>query len=66
MGVATLLKQTGLVASSGEGMRMIDQGAVRIDGERITDRKLSLPAGERYLVQVGKRKFANVELSLTS
>ena len=45
---------------------MIDQGAVRIDGERITDRKLSLPAGERYLVQVGKRKFANVELSLTS
>ena len=62
MPIATLLKQSSLVASSGEGMRMIDQGAVRINGERISDRKMMIDAGCTYVVQVGKRKFARVEL----
>jgi tyrosyl-tRNA synthetase len=57
--VATLLKQAGLVTSTSEAIRNIEQGGVRIDGGRIEDRALKLSAGT-YVVQVGKRRFARV------
>ncbi|MEJ6006360.1 tyrosine--tRNA ligase [Paucibacter sp. AS339] len=62
MGLAALLKSAGLVASNGEGTRMIEQGGVRIDGTVISDKGLKVEAGTLVL-QVGKRKFARVTLS---
>ena len=62
VGIASLLKTAGLVASSSEGNRAIEQGAVRIDATRISDKGLKLKAG-RYILQVGKHKFARVTLS---
>ena len=63
MGVAHVLKAAGLVASTSEAFRMIKQGAVRIDGERIEDRGLMLKAASTHVYQVGKRKFARVTLT---
>lgn len=60
LGVAYLLKAAGLVSSTSEAFRMIKQGAVRIDGERIEDRSLVVTAGSTHVYQVGKRKFAKV------
>ncbi|MBT9549883.1 MAG: tyrosine--tRNA ligase [Hydrogenophaga sp.] len=62
MGVAALLNAAGLVASNGEGNRLIDGGGVRIDSSVVSDKGLKLGAGA-YVVQVGKRKFARVTLS---
>jgi len=62
LGIAQLLKQTGLVASASEGNRLIDGGGVRIDSVVISDKGLKLGAGS-YVVQVGKRKFARVALA---
>jgi len=56
------LKEAGLTASTSEAIRMIKQGAVRIDGERIEDGKLELRAGETHVLQVGKRRFARITL----
>ena len=58
-----LLKLTGLCPSSSEAVRMIGQGAVRIDGEKISDRDLRLHPGTAFVVQVGKRRFARVTLN---
>lgn len=58
--IANLLKQAGLVASTSEAFRMIEQGAVKIDGERVDDRQLKIPANSKHVYQVGKRKFARV------
>lgn len=58
--IAQLLKSAGLVASTSEAMRMIKQGAVKIDGERVEDTKLEMQAGSVHVYQVGKRKFARV------
>jgi tyrosyl-tRNA synthetase len=58
--IANLLKAAGLVASTSEGLRMIRQGAVRIEGERIEDRGLNIKAGTTAVYQVGKRRFARV------
>ncbi len=63
LGIANLLREAGLVASNGEAFRMIKQGAVRLDGERIEDRSLEVPAGTTSVCQVGKRKFARVRLT---
>lgn len=63
MPVAGMLRASGLVSSNGEGMRMIDQGAVRIDGERVSDKRLRIHRGFDAVVQVGKRKVARVRLS---
>ena len=60
--IANLLKEAGLVASTSEAMRMIKQGAVKIDGEKVADNKLMLAAGSEAVYQVGKRKFAKVTL----
>ena len=63
LGIAYLLKGAGLVTSTGEAFRMIKQGAVRIDGERVEDRALTIDAGTTNVYQVGKRKFARVSLT---
>lgn len=60
--IAHLLQAANLVSSSSEGLRMIRQGAVRVDGSRIEDRSLEIATGATYVVQVGKRKFARVSL----
>jgi tyrosyl-tRNA synthetase len=62
LGIGALLKQANLVPSTSEGLRMVEQGGVRIDGTAISDKGLKLPAGS-FVVQVGKRKFARVTLS---
>lgn len=61
-GVAQVLKQAGLVGSTSEGMRQIEGGGVRIDGEKVSDKGLQLAAGSTVVMQVGKRKFARVTL----
>jgi tyrosyl-tRNA synthetase len=61
--IAQLLKAAQLTASTSEATRAIEQGGVRIDGERVTDRNLRLAAGRTLTVQVGKRKFARVRLA---
>jgi len=58
--IANLLKEAGLVASTSEALRAIQQGAVRIDGERIENRGLELAAGSTHVYQVGKRRVARV------
>ncbi len=63
LGIAHLLRGAGLVSSTSEAFRMIDQGAVRIDGQRIEDRSLTLDAGTSHVYQVGKRRFARVNLT---
>jgi len=63
LGLAHLLKGAGLVSSTSEAFRMIKQGAVRIDGERVEDRGLQVKAGSTHIYQVGKRKFARVTLA---
>jgi len=62
LAVGYVLKQAGLVNSTSDAIRMIKQGAVRIDGERVEDTKLMLPQGAKHVVQVGRRKFAKVVL----
>ena len=61
--IANVLKDAGLTSSTSEAMRMIRQGAVRIDGERIADTKLLLMSGTRCICQVGKRRYAQVVIS---
>ncbi|MBE0376152.1 MULTISPECIES: tyrosine--tRNA ligase [Pseudoalteromonas] len=59
--ITNLLKEAGLVASTSEAMRMIKQGAVKINGEeKVTDTKLEIAKGTTAIYQVGKRKFANI------
>jgi len=62
LAIGSLLKQANLVPSTSEGLRMVEQGGVRVDGGVVSDKGLKLAAG-RYVVQVGKRKFARVNLS---
>lgn len=61
LGILKVLREAGLVASGAEAQRNVEQGGVRVDGDRIEDKALKLPAGT-YVVQVGKRKFARVTL----
>jgi tyrosyl-tRNA synthetase len=61
--IVQILKQAGLTASTSEAMRMVDQGGVKIDGERVENKGLMLERGAVFVVQVGKRKFARVTLS---
>lgn len=60
--IANLLKDAGLTESTSESMRMIKQGAVKIDGERVADARVSILAGSEHVYQVGKRKFARIKL----
>jgi tyrosyl-tRNA synthetase len=61
LGIGAVLKQANLAASTGEALRLVDGGGVRVDGAVVGDRGLKLGAGI-YVVQVGKRKFARVTL----
>jgi tyrosyl-tRNA synthetase len=61
-GITQLLKEAGLVPSSAEANRNIEQGGVRINGEKVSDRTLQLGAGD-FVLQVGKRRFARVVIS---
>jgi len=60
--IANLLKQAGLVKSTSEALRMIKQGAVRIDGEKLSDASLELAPGSSQIFQVGKRRFLRITL----
>jgi tyrosyl-tRNA synthetase len=60
--IANLLKDAGLTASTSEAIRMIKQGALKIDGEKISDTKLQIPVNTEQVYQLGKRKFARVSV----
>jgi tyrosyl-tRNA synthetase len=62
--VANLLKEAGLAASTSEANRKIEEGAVRIDGTRLTDRGLILKPGAEHVFQVGAKRFARVRLEV--
>lgn len=62
IGIAQLLKLAGLVESSSEAYRAIEQDGVKLDSEKISDRSLKLNKGVTVIAQVGKRKFANVTI----
>ena len=61
--VANLLKEAGLVSSTSEALRMIKQGAVKIDGEKLVNQNLQIPGGSSHIYQVGKRRFARVSIT---
>ncbi len=63
IGLANALKQAGLVTSTSDGFRMIQQGAVKIDEIKISERNFVLEKGKSYLCQVGKRRIAKVILN---
>jgi tyrosyl-tRNA synthetase len=60
LAITHILKQANLVASTSEGYRMIDQQAVKINSDKLSDKSLILAANNEYIIQVGKRKFAKV------
>ena len=60
--VGELVRRAGLAKTNAEAMRLIAQGAVRLDGQRVSDRALSVPLGSTSVLQVGKRRFARVTL----
>ncbi|MFH2134667.1 MAG: tyrosine--tRNA ligase [Pseudomonadota bacterium] len=60
IGIAHLLKQANLVASTSEAIRMVGQGGVKLDGEKVSDKALQIKAGAVVVAQVGKRKFGRV------
>ncbi len=60
--IAQLLKQANLVSSTSDALRMIEQGAVKIDGERLSDGKHTIARGKVHVYQVGKRRFARVKV----
>ncbi len=61
--IALLLKEAGLTSGTSDSNRMIKQGAVKMDGEKITDNKLLISKGAEHIFQVGKRKFAKVKIN---
>ena len=61
--VTVLLKNAGLVASTSEATRMIQQGGVKIDGAKVEDRSLLINKGTIAIFQVGKRKFAKISVT---
>jgi tyrosyl-tRNA synthetase len=61
--IAQALKQAGLVTSTSEALRMVEQGGVRLDGDKISDKALKLTSGFSGIFQVGKRKFARITVT---
>jgi len=61
--IANLLKDAGLCSSTSDAMRMIQQGATKIDGEKIADKSVKIEKGTEAVFQVGKRKFARLSIS---
>lgn len=64
--IPRILKEAGLATSTSEAMRLVKQGGVRVDGERVENPKLEIAAGQTYIFQVGKRKFARVTVAKAS
>lgn len=62
MGIATILKEAQLVASTSEALRLIQQGGIKLNGEKVSDKSLHIARGATLVLQVGKRKFARVTL----
>jgi len=62
LGVSQLLREAGLTSSTSEAIRLIKQGGVRLDGEKVADPGLEISAGGAHVFQVGKRKFARITL----
>jgi len=62
IGIANVLKQANLTSSTSDAFRMIKQGAVKIDGEKVSDKNLNLPVNSEHIYQVGKRRFARVKI----
>jgi len=62
LGIAQMLKQSGLMPSTGEANRMIEQGGVKLDGEKVNDKMLALSKGVTVVAQIGKRRFTRVTL----
>ena len=60
--IATLIKDAGLATSNSEALRLLKQGAVRVDGERVHNREQLFKSGDSLVFQVGKRRFARVIL----
>jgi tyrosyl-tRNA synthetase len=63
LAIAKVLKESQLVSSTSEALRMIEQGGVRINGEKVADKGLAVKRGDTVVLQVGKRKFARVTLA---
>ncbi|HET7201060.1 MAG TPA: tyrosine--tRNA ligase [Burkholderiales bacterium] len=63
MAIMKVLKESQLVSSASEALRMIEQGGVRLNGEKVTDKGLAVKRGDTVVLQVGKRKFARVTLA---
>ncbi len=63
LAIATIIKSAGLTESTSDAFRMLDQGAVKLDGERVNDRGLMLHVGQTVILQVGKRRFAKISLT---
>ncbi|MBU1691313.1 MAG: tyrosine--tRNA ligase [Gammaproteobacteria bacterium] len=61
--ISQVLKQAGLTASTSDALRMIDQGGVKLDGAKLSDKALKLKTGRCVVAQVGKRKFARITVS---
>jgi tyrosyl-tRNA synthetase len=61
--ISQVLKQAGLTASTSDALRMIDQGGVKLDGEKLSDKALKLKFGVTVVAQVGKRKFARITVA---
>jgi tyrosyl-tRNA synthetase len=62
LAIANVMKEANLTASTSEAIRMINQGAVKIDGEKVENPKLEIAVGSKHVYQVGKRKFARVSV----
>ncbi|HSW69487.1 MAG TPA: tyrosine--tRNA ligase [Gammaproteobacteria bacterium] len=62
LAIANIIKLAGLTESTSEAFRLLQQGAVKLDGERVSDRNLMLNAGQTLILQVGKRRFARINL----
>lgn len=62
MQIANIMKQAGLTESTSEAIRMLNQGAVRLDGEKVLDKNLRLTHNKSIILQVGKRRFAKIVL----
>jgi len=58
--IAQLAKQAGIVDSTSDALRMIAQRGIKVDGEVVADKALTIPAGATVVIQAGKRKFARV------
>ena len=56
------MKQAGLAPSTSAAFRSLEQGGVKLDGEKVSDKSIKLSSGKTVVVQVGKRKFARIKL----